>query len=448
MMFSQLVVGYPSLHQRRAVVLDRRVIARSPIVLTPFSDAWDIEAKPLQELMESTLNETALRREDVDTGAVIITGEAARRQNAQRVAKLFADEMGRFVCVTAGPTLEAIMAAHGSGAVLRSRNDGSTLLNIDIGGGTTKISVVEKGCVRATTAINLGARLIAYDRCGNVIRLEKGARPFLDDIGVHLSVGTEMSEQVRSRLAVRMAQVLFDALTGENAPWPGLYVSGTLADLPPIDGILFSGGVSEYIYARETRTFGDLGPYLGDEIRQRAQDESFHIIPSGEGIRATVIGASQYTVQLSGETNFVPKSATLPIRNLRVFVVYVDWDAPVAERAGKAVKMTLEMRDPEVCGSPFVLAFSSPPFVGYAAAQELAKGIGQALTALGVENRPKALIFEQNIGRVIGGILSSEWQIPCVDEIQLSELDFIDIGEVVGGESYIPVVVKSLTFGV
>ena len=171
------------------------------------------------------------------------------------------------------------------------------------------------------------------------------------------------------------------------------------------------------------------------------------IVESEEGIRATVIGASQYTVQLSGETIFIPQAAKLPVRNLRVFVVGVDWEAPVAERTMNAVKRTLQGRDPEVCGSPFALAFSSPPFLGYGAAQELAKGIGQALASLESSDGPEILVFEHNVGGVVGGILSSEWNIPCVDEVTLSELDFIDVGEVVEGEGFVPVVVKSLAFG-
>src|ERR687897_2587513 len=117
LMFSELLIGYPSLHQRRPIVLERRVIARSRILLTPFTGDWNIEAKPLQELVEATFQEAGLAREDIDTGAVIITGEAARRENAQKIAELFSDETGRFVCATAGPTMETIMAAHGSGAV-------------------------------------------------------------------------------------------------------------------------------------------------------------------------------------------------------------------------------------------------------------------------------------------------------------------------------------------
>ena len=448
LMFSELMIGYPSLHQRRPMVLERRVIARSRILLTPFTGDWNIEAAPLRDLVEETFQEAGLAREDIDTGAVIITGEAARRDNARKIAELFADEAGRFVCATAGPMLETMMAAHGSGAVLKSREEGLTLLNIDAGGGTTKVSVIEGGRIRGAAAINIGARLVAHDEAGRVTRLEKGGRRFLGDLRYDLAVGGKLDNDLRARLASRMAQVLFDTLSGGKPPWDDLYVTAPLAELPPIDGILFSGGVSEYIYGREQAGFGDLGPYLGREIRKEAEKRGCQIFAAGEGIRATVIGASQYTIQLSGETIFVPAGAKLPVRNLRVFIVHVDWEAPVAERTQKAIGKTLDERDPEVRDSPFVLAFSSPPFLGYGAVQELAKGIDQALVGLAIENRPMALVFEQNVGRVVGGIVSSKWNIPCVDEVNLSELDFIDVGEVVKGEGFVPVVVKSLAFGV
>jgi ethanolamine utilization protein EutA len=448
LMFSQLLIGYPSLHQRRPMVLERRVIARSRILLTPFTGDWNIEAGPLQGLVDATFQEAGLRREDIDTGAVVLTGEAARRDNARKIADLFSDEAGRFVCATAGPTLETVMAAHGSGAVLRSREEGLTILNIDVGGGTTKVSVIDNGRIRGATAINIGARLLAFDGGEIMTRLEKAGRRFLADLGLDLGIGTKVEEDLRRRLAARMAHVLFDAVAGGKPPWDDLYVTAPVDSLPALDGILFSGGVSEYIYGREASAFGDLGPYLGEEIRKEAKKRGFQILDAGEGIRATVVGASQYTVQLSGETIHVPEPAHLPVRNLRVFVVHIDWESPVATRAEAAVKKALSERDAEVCGAPFVLAFSTPPFFGYGAVQELAKGIDQALASLPVDDRPKALVFEQNVGRVVGGMLSLKWNLPCVDEINVSELDFIDVGEVVEGEGFVPVVVKSLTFGV
>jgi ethanolamine utilization protein EutA len=446
-MFSRLLIGYPSLLQRKPVVVEREVIARSRILLTPFSGDWNIEAAPLKELVDATFAEAGLSREQIDTGAVIITGEAARRDNAARIAELFADETGKFVCATAGPTLETIMAAHGSGAVLASREQGSILLNVDVGGGTTKISVIEEGRIRATTALNIGARLVAHDGAGAINRLETGGRRFLAALGHNIEIGAKAPAELRQLLAARMARALFEALAGEKQPWDDFYVGAALGELPKIDGVLFSGGVSEYIYGRETRDFGDLGPYLGWEIRKQADERGFNILDAGEGIRATVIGASQYTVQLSGETIFIPDTLQLPARNLRVFVAHVDWDGAVAERAQAAVRKVLAERDLEVRGSAFVLAFATPAFVGYGAVQELAKGIDGALATLPDTDRPAALVFVQNVGQVVGRMLSAKWNMPCIDEVSLTELDFIDVGEVVDGEGFVPVVIKSLAFG-
>ncbi len=448
LMFSRLLIGYPSLLQRKPIVVERNVLARSPVSLTPFSVDWNIEAEPLRRLIDGTFEEAGLTRDLIDTGAVIITGEAARRENAAKIAELFADETGKFVCATAGPTLETIMAAHGSGAVSVSRDRGSTLLNMDVGGGTTKISLIEAGKIRATTAVNVGARLLATDASDRVIRLEKGGRRFLAALGVKADFGAKLTNDLRRQLAARMAQVLFEALTEDKHPWDDFYVSLPLGTLPKIDGILFSGGVSEYIYAREAQAFGDLGPELGREIRKQVDERHFELLEGGEGIRATVIGASQYTVQLSGETIFIPEGMKLPARNFRVFVAHVDWEAPVSTRAEAAVKKVLGERDPEVRGSPFALALSTPAFVGYGAVQDLAMGIDRALGALPVVDRPSALVFQQNVGQVVGGMLSAKWSMPCIDEVSLTELDFIDIGGVVEGEGFVPVVIKSLAFGV
>jgi ethanolamine utilization protein EutA (predicted chaperonin) len=448
LMFSQLLIGYPSVLQRKPIVLERNVIARSPILLTPFSGDWNIEAEPLRELVDETFRAAGLSREEIDTGAVIITGEAARRDNAQKIAELFSDQTGRFVCATAGPTLETIMAAHGSGAVLHSRDQGIALLNIDVGGGTTKISLIVNGKIRATAAVNIGARLIAHDSTNTIVRLEKAGRRFLSDLGQNLDFGQNISHDLKAQLADRMARGLFDALTTGAVPWEDFSITAGLGELPSIAGVLFSGGVAEYIYSREAQAFGDLGPELGRAIRREAERRSFNILDAGEGIRATVIGASQYTVQLSGETIFIPETMTLPVRNLRVFVAESDWQAPVADKTAAVVARTLGERDPEVRGAPFVLAFSTPPFTGYGAVQEMARGIDRALENLPADDRPVALVFVHNIGQVVGGMLSGKWNMPCIDEVSLSELDFIDIGEVVESEGFVPVVIKSLAFGV
>jgi ethanolamine utilization protein EutA len=152
-------------------------------------------------------------------------------------------------------------------------------------------------------------------------------------------------------------------------------------------------------------------------------------------------------MQMSGETIFIPNPKTLPLHNLRVSLVRVSWDAPIAEKAAKAIRETVAATDPEVKATPFALVFISPPFLGYGAAQDLAAGIRRALAELAPPERPQMLVFEQNIGRVIGEALKPEMNIPCVDEISLGEMDFIDVGSLVPGEEYVPVVIKSLAFG-
>ena len=446
LMFSELRIGYPSRYQRKPQVLERQVIAKSPILLTPFGDDWNIQEEPLLELIDATFKGAGLSRDQVDTGAVIITGEAARRDNASKIVELFADEAGRFVCATAGPRLESIMAAYGSGAVLKSRDARSTIINIDVGGGTTKVSIVEDGHISHTMAVNIGARLIAYDESRTVTRMEKAGRRFLDDLGCPLEIGDKISKEICIRLAERMASALFDLLTTGEIVWIDLMITPPFRHPPRFDAVLFSGGVSEYIYGKENIAFGDLGPVLGHELRRQTTNYGFAMIEPIEGIRATVIGASQYTVQLSGETIYLPESAHLPIRNLRVFIVHVDWRSPVDERTRFAVKKAIQGRDAEVIGAPFVLAFSSPPFIGYGVTLELAQGIDEALAELKPEDLPQLLAFEQNIGRVVGGLLASKWQLPCIDEIKVSELDFLDIGELVPDERFVPVVVKSLAF--
>lgn len=446
MMFSRMRVGYPSIHTRRPEVLERSVLSRSPVLLTPFSKDWTIETEPLKNLLRQSFAYAGLNPNEVDTGAVIITGEAARRTNARAIVDIFADESGRFVCATAGPRLELLLAAHGSGAILVSRERGLNLLNIDVGGGTTKVGVIKNGRLVDGGVFNIGARVLAHDG-GVLSRLEKTGRYFLEEVGRPLAIGDRLDMDLSKLVSQRMSNVLFGILSGGKATKELVVLPfAQVPELDGIDGVIFSGGVSEYIYGREQRTFGDLGPYLGQQIRDRAQERDLTILDGREGLRATVIGASQFSLQLSGETIHIPDPGVLPLRNLRVVVVTVQWGDSVAEKTEKTILTTIRSMDPEVRGDPFALAILTPPFLGYGMALELAKGLRRALLSLDSTDRPEALVFGQNIGRVVGEALGDELKILSIDEISLSELDFIDIGSPTGEDFYVPVVVKSLVF--
>ena len=270
----------------------------------------------------------------------------------------------------------------------------------------------------------------------------------MEAIGRKLSMGDRMSEDFCEVLTQEMAKALFQVLLGEKPPWEGLMVTEPIDQPLRVDGVVFSGGVAEYIYERESSSFGDVGPRLGLEIKKAALANGFEILDSVEGLRATVIGASQYTIQMSGETIHLPMPSDLPLRNLRVVPVFLSWQPPIAERSRESTLKVLRSLDPEVHGDPFALAINCPEFIGYSSVQELAAGIRRALTSLEPDLLPKVLIFNRNIGRVVGGALGAALPIPCIDEVVLSELDFIDIGKPIPGEEFLPVVVKSLAFGV
>ncbi len=183
----------------RYVVVSREALHRSPILLTPYTSDYAINADRLRAFVDEAYASAGLRPDEVDTGAIILTGEAVKRSNAQSIAELFASEAGKFVCASAGHNLEAVMAAHGSGAVALSRETGGVVLNVDVGGGTSKLALCKDGSVLETASINVGGRLIAVDEDGNVVRIEPAAREVADALGVELHL--ELLDAERAALA-------------------------------------------------------------------------------------------------------------------------------------------------------------------------------------------------------------------------------------------------------
>src|SRR5216117_395426 len=262
--FSRLVLRRlgESLSSRFRVV-ERDVLHQSPILLTPYRDPFLIDTERLDSFIRDTYARAGLTPDGIDTGAVVVTGEAAKKENAESILSLFAREAGRFVCAAAGPQLEAMMAAHGSGAVARSR-EGSGVFCVDIGGGTTKLAVCRDGQVAAVAVINVGGRLVAEDR-GRITRLEEAGALVGDEVGLRLAVGQRIDDTRKAALAERMTACLFELI--DRRPFSSLtrrlMHTPPLDDDGPIDVLMFSGGVSEYIYERERATFGDLGKALG-----------------------------------------------------------------------------------------------------------------------------------------------------------------------------------------
>ena len=376
----------------RYVVVEREVIHRSPILLTPFKSDGLIDVDSLERFVALAYDAAGLRPDQVDTGAVILTGAALERANARAIDELFAAQGGRFVCATAGHRLEAILAAHGSGAVARSRERGTTVLNIDVGGGTTKLALCVAGVVEEASAIAVGAR------------------------NVPLPVP-------------EMADAIVAAANGR----------GTSRDLlPPLphtprpDEIVLSGGVSEHFYGRDRTAHGDRGLALARALEERRARLPAEIVEGREGIRATVVGASQFTVQLSGSTIFVSTADALPVRNVPVV------RAEVATLATAATSI-------EGTG-PIALAI---PWRG-APRHAALRALGEAIMTAAGPHRPLIVALEADIAHTLGRILVDELgaagPLVVVDGLDLRDLDYVDIGGIVRPAGVVPVVIKSLVF--
>jgi ethanolamine utilization protein EutA len=439
----------------RFVVVERKVLHRSPILLTPYRADGLIDVEALEQFVLRSYAEAGLERSDVDTGAVILTGAALERANARAVADLFAEEGGKFVCASAGHNLEGILAAHGSGAAALSRKLGATLLHLDVGGGTAKLALVRHGEVIQTSALHVGGRLVAVDDQDRVTRIEPSAHLIASDLGIRLELGEPLSAEDRGRMASALADILLDAANGRPMSPVGrqfwLTEPLTLDGHQPT-GVTFSGGVAEYIFGREPQTFGDLAPELAQALASAGENGGLPapVMPLGEGIRATVLGASQFSVQLSGSTIHISDPSILPQRNLPVVYARLGPGNPEQHLVADAIRQGFRRLDLEDGQTPVALALPWRGEPSYQSLRALAGGIADALPRSLAAGLPLVVALAADVGWSLGGILSEELGVTndlvTIDGLDLVELDYVDIGEMIQPANVVPVVVKSLAF--
>lgn len=436
----------------RYVITKREVLAESEILLTPYVDETTIDSDALGRFIDSQYDLAGLTRWDVDTGALILTGVAVRRRNARAIADLFAQEAGRFVAVSAGDALETTMAAHGSGAVGRSAS-GSITMNVDIGGGTSKLAICKDGKVQEVTAIDVGARLLAMDGGNRVVRTEDAGRYYAKLEGIDLAIGCQLSEAQLDAIVGRMADQLMElmTLTSLGADKKHLMRLPELSYRGPIDVITFSGGVSEFIFGREGRSFGDLGARFAKAIRARVDGLGIKIEAPTNGIRATVIGASQYTIQVSGSTIFIAPARAVPVRNLpAVKPEFLFNDEIDAEQISQALTQALGRLGLADAPTPVAVAFHWEGSASFRRLDNFCSGVTAALKSILAKGNPLVLVSDGDVGGLLGLHLKEEMKIAVpvisIDGVILEEFDYIDIGALIPSSGAVPVVIKSLVF--
>jgi ethanolamine utilization protein EutA len=453
--FSRLLMrgpGEPLAMRRHAS--QRQTLYLSPVSLTPFKGPHEIDATRLRAIIDRAFDAVGVTPDDIETGVVILTGEAMARGNAEAIAHMLAGDLGELVTAAAGHHMEAMLAAHGSGAVRRSLEQNATLLNVDIGGGTTKVSRIVEGRIQSCGALAIGGRQLAWTRDDTLVRCDESARIFLQRAGLDWRLGDRVDRAGLDRLADAMADALFGAIENPGAE-PALWLTEPVTALPA-DGVIFSGGVAEFIYQRETRDFSDMGRRLGRAIRARMDAGRIAppLLEAGECIRATALGASEFSVQMSGQTSFIsPPAKLLPVRNLPVLMPPVSlFGMPDAHAIARAIYVHRRAFDLGGVDRDFALAFRWRGEHDYARVRALADGIAEGMADHVGAGRSLYVMLEGDAALTLGGILRDERQIAnpllVIDGITLRDFDYVDIGRIRLPSGMVPVTIKSLLFDV
>ena len=437
----------------RFVVIDRQVVWRSPIMLTPFLPDGTIDAHQLSQFIHNAYHAAGFKHSEIDSGAVILTGEAIKRKNARAIDELFAEESGKFVCATAGHKLESRLAAHGSGAVRLSKERRTCVLHVDVGGGTTKLALIDQGIIIGVSAFAVGGRLLAADANGDWTRIDVAARLVAEDLNILANPQSFAAPATRRLLARRLASVAADFIL--DAPRDRLCESLKLTEEFPRatapTALTFSGGVSEYIFGHEPNEYGDIAQLLATELTSElSKRTALPLVDPGQRIRATVIGASQFTVQVSGKTIYLPKPDILPVHNVPVVHIGMDLSGDFnADAMTEAIRGTMKNMDLEP-RSRMAIAFAWTGDPEHSRLMTAGRAIVAAVAPDGIRNDLLLLIIDGDIGKTFGQILHHELNLPgdiiSIDGVQLQELDFVDVGEPISPPGVVPVVIKSLLF--
>ncbi|WP_199181865.1 ethanolamine ammonia-lyase reactivating factor EutA [Cryobacterium sp. N21] len=438
----------------RYIVVERDTLYRSALHLTPFAADLTIDAARLGGLLDKAYAEAGLAPEDIDTGVVILTGEALRRENSEAIGTVIAERAGDVVCATAGHHMEAMLAAYGSGAVKSSHEGGLRVLNVDVGGGTTKLSLIESGQVRTTAALHVGGRLLAHED-GVITRLEPAGNVHAAQAARALALGETVTSDELDLIAEKMAETVFTLLQGggDQQLW---LTDPLVVEIESLDGLVFSGGVGEYVYHLETRDFGDLGLRLGHALRRHVDRLGLSLLEAAERIRATVLGASEYSVQLSGiTTHHEDADVLLPRRNLQVIAPqYVLSDDPQCDVDALEIATAVRSRLAAFGIGPdddIAVALIWSGFPTYQRLRSLAVGVRDGLAERIQQGLPTILVLNADVGLTLGRMLREELGVTSgllvLDGLNLRDFDYVDLGRLRQPSGTVPVTIKSLVFG-
>lgn len=437
-------------------ITDKKVIYKSDIYITPLINHYLIDGDKVRDIVATEFQKAGFTPADTQTGAVIITGESARKENSAVVLSKLSSFAGEFVVSTAGPDLESVIAGKGSGAQSYSEDNACVAVNLDIGGGTTNIVVFDCGKVVAKGCLDIGGRLVKLDKSYTVSYVSPTAKKISDKLSLGIEEGRTTNEQALNALCAEMVNVTEQALgifeKSELANSVVTAGSTPLVIKKPIRAVCFSGGVADCIYRTDVEplAYGDIGVHLGKAFRKGRLYSDYQLIRAKETIRATVVGAGTYTTSISGSTISYAEHI-LPIKNVPVLKIDRIEQQKLFDGDTAFLKQKLLWFMEQSDSERLVLSFEGERNPSYLATRRCAKCIGTALDEALAEGEPMLIVTECDIAKALGQAIHLEFgdkrDIICVDSISVEDGDFVDLGKPLMDGLVIPVVVKTLIFG-
>lgn len=442
----------------RVAIVDKEVVYKSEVYMTPLKTDVLIDTDALRDIVAAEFRKAGYRPEDTDSGAVIITGESARKENSDAVLKSLSDFAGDFVVSAAGPDMESLIAGKGSGAWQYSMDHHCRVANLDIGGGTTNVVLFEDGETLARGCLDIGGRLICMNPQGIITKVSPAAAVMAQAAGVSVSVGDRCDELKLTAVTRQMAAAL-NAYLGVgtkdiDAILRQIKTPGS-SDFPvpeKVQAVFFSGGVADLIYheSADTWAYGDIGVLLGRAIRESRLFTDFQKMEPGETIRATVVGAGTYTTTISGST-ITYSDDIFPLKNIPV--IKLDEELQEACFAGETepvirrIQWVLGQNDEE----HFILAMPGKRNPGYMEMKRAAASIRQIMDRVQPPGEPILLVIESDIAKAMGQMIRQQpdlkRQVVAIDGIHVEDGEYVDMGKPMMNGMVIPVVVKTLIFG-
>jgi ethanolamine utilization protein EutA len=438
----------------RIDIVDKEVIYRSNIYFTPLKSATEIDAEAVKRIVREEYKAAGMTPADLRTGAVIITGETARKENANDVLEALSDLAGDFVVATAGPDLESVLSARGAGADVLSKEKRAAVANLDVGGGTSNIALYERGVLRGTCCLDIGGRLIKVED-GRLTYIYPKIQALAKAHGISVSLGDRADPEklyaVCRLMAAQLAQALH--LASPDAEHTGLYTNAgkPLPSVPKVQAVTYSGGVADCVYQPpegDVFRYGDIGVLLGRAIRENPDLGKVERCQAVETIRATVVGAGTHTTEVSGSTIRYDRR-DLPLKNIPILKVSEEDEASL-ETLKTSILHQMPLYMPEGKVEQIAIAFTGEKRTSFADIQALAAAVAEGAKEVIRSKYPLVVVVENDIGKVLGNalnvLLQNEKSVICIDGIKTLSGDYIDIGEPIAGGQVLPVVIKTLIF--